>query len=99
MSAPYKRILTIDFETRWDRSDYTLSKMTTEEYIRDKRFKAFGACIHELGTDRPTQWYRGDELPRILGTYDWSTTAVLAHNAQFDVSILSWVYGIAPAFI
>ena len=99
MSAPYKRILTIDFETRWDRSDYTLSKMTTEEYIRDKRFKAFGACIHEYGTERPTQWYRGDELPRILATYDWSTTAVLAHNAQFDVSILSWVYGVRPAFI
>ena len=99
MTAPYKRILTIDFETRWDRSDYTLSKMTTEEYIRDKRFKAFGACIHEYGTERPTQWYRGDELPRILATYDWSTTAVLAHNAQFDVSILSWVYGVRPAFI
>jgi DNA polymerase len=30
---------------------------------------------------------------------DWSRTAVLAHNAQFDVSILCWRYGIAPAFI
>jgi DNA polymerase len=99
MSAPFKTILTIDFETRWDKSDYTLSKMTTEEYIRDPRFKAFGACIHEYGSDRVTQWYRGDELPRILATYDWSTTAVLAHNAQFDVSILSWVYGVRPAFI
>jgi DNA polymerase len=99
MTAPYKRILTIDFETRWDKSNYTLSKMTTEEYIRDARFKAFGACLHEYGTDRATQWYRGDELPRILGSYDWETTAVLAHNAQFDVSILSWVYGVEPAFI
>ena len=99
MSAPFKTILTIDFETRWDKADYTLSKMTTEEYIRDKRFKAFGACIHEFGSDRATQWYRGDELPRILGTYDWSKTAVLAHNAQFDVSILSWIYGVKPAFI
>jgi DNA polymerase len=99
MSAPFKTILTIDFETRWDKADYTLSKMTTEEYIRDPRFKAFGACIHEYGADRATQWYRGDELPRVLATYDWSSTAVLAHNAQFDVSILSWVYGVKPAFI
>ena len=99
MSAPYKRILTIDFETRWHSTDYTLSKMTTEEYIRDPRFKAFGACIHEFGSERVTQWYRGDELPRILATYDWDSTAVLAHNAQFDVSILSWVYGVRPAFI
>ena len=99
MSTPYKTILTIDFETRWDSKSYTLSKMTTEEYIRDARFTAFGACIHEYGSDRPTQWYTGDELPRILATYNWEETAVLAHNAQFDVSILSWIYGIQPAFI
>ena len=99
MSAPYQRIISVDFETRWDKTDYTLSKMTTEEYIRDIRFKAFGACIHEYGSEAVTQWYRGDELPRILGTYDWSKTAILAHNAQFDVSILEWRYGIRPCFI
>jgi DNA polymerase len=99
MSAPYQRIVSIDFETRWDKNDYTLSKMTTEEYIRDKRFKAFGACIREYGSEAVTQWYRGDELPRILGTYDWSKTAILAHNAQFDVSILGWRYGVHPCFI
>ena len=99
MNAPYKTILTIDFETRWDSKEYTQSKMTTEEYIRDARFTAFGACIHEYGTDKVTQWYRGDELPRILSTYNWKETAILAHNAQFDVSIISWKYGINPAFI
>jgi len=99
LSAPYDRILTIDFETHWDSKEYTLSKMTTEEYIRDPRFLAFGACIHEFGTDLRTQWYRGDELHRVLSTYDWGRTAVLAHNAQFDVAILSWRYGVEPAFI
>lgn len=99
MSAPFDQILTIDFETYWDSKEYTLSKMTTEEYIRDPRFTAFGACIHEFGTDLRTQWYRGDELHRVLSTYNWGRTAVLAHNAQFDVSILSWRYGIEPAFI
>ncbi len=99
MSAPYQRIVSIDFETRWDKADYTLTKLTTEEYIRDKRFKAFGACIHEYGSETAVQWYRGDELPRILATYDWSKTAVLAHNAQFDVSILEWRYGVHPCFI
>jgi len=99
LSQPYDTILTIDFETRWDKADYTLSKMTTEEYIRDTKFIAFGACIHEYGTDRPTQWYGGDELHRILSTYDWTRTAVLAHNAQFDIAILEWVYGVHPCFI
>jgi DNA polymerase len=100
MTAPYKQIITIDFETYWDTKEgYTLSKMTTEEYIRDPRFKAFGACIHEYGSDKPTQWYRGDELPRILACYPQSTTAVLAHNAQFDISILEWVYDWHPSFV
>ena len=99
MSQPYDTILTIDFETRWDKANYTLSKMTTEEYIRDDKFLAFGVCIHEYGTDAIPQWYGGDELHRILSTYDWTRTAVLAHNAQFDIAILSWVYGVHPCFI
>jgi len=107
MSAPYDTIITVDFETRWStkptswtEEPFTLSKMTTEEYIRDARFNDFGACVHEFGTDKRTQWYRGGaELSRILSTYDWRRTAVLAHNAQFDVSILSWRYGVRPAFI
>ena len=99
MSRPYDTILTIDFETRWDKRDYTLSKLTTEEYIRDARFKAFGACLHELGSQEPTVWYSGGELANALAQYDWQRTAVLAHNAQFDVSILAWRYGVQPCFI
>ena len=99
MSKPFDRIISIDFETRWDSKDYTLSKMTTEEYIRDKRFKAFGACIHEYGTDNPTEWVGGDGLREYFFGVDWGRTAVLAHNAQFDVSIMEWVYNARPTFI
>ena len=99
MSAPYDRIITVDYETRWSSSDYTLSKMTTEEYIRDNRFKAFGCCFHEYGSDEPTIWVGHRHLPKYIADIDWSRTAVLAHNAQFDVSILCWRYGAKPAFI
>jgi len=99
LSQPYDTILTIDFETRWDKTNYTLSKMTTEEYIRHEKFKAFGACIHEYGSSTPIQWYTHEELPKIFGMYDWTKTAVLAHNAQFDIAVLSWVYGARPCFI
>ena len=99
MSAPYDNIIVLDFETRWDSKDYTLSKMTTEEYIRDVRFKAFGCCFHEYGSDDPIVWVGGRDLREYVDGVDWSRTAVLAHNAQFDVSILCWRYGIAPAFI
>jgi DNA polymerase III epsilon subunit-like protein len=100
LSKPlYKRILVIDFETRWDRKDYTLSKMTTEQYIRDERFKAFGVCMKFLNDEEPAEWVPHDRIPDVLKTYNWNNTAVLAHNAQFDVAILSWVYGVKPCFV
>ena len=99
MSKPFDRILTVDFETRWDSKEYTLSKMTTEEYIRDPRFKAFGLCAKLLDSDVPPVWVRGPEIQGWADAIDWSRTAVLAHNAQFDVSILCWRYGVKPAFI
>ena len=72
--------------------------MTTEQYIRDPRFKAFGCCIKTY--DVPgTVWVTHADLPDFFNTIDWSTTAVLAHNAQFDVAILSYVYGHQPCFI
>ena len=99
MSKLFDRILTIDFETRWDSKSYTLQKLTTEEYIRDERFCAFGACFHVYGSDEPIEWVRGADLPEYLSGIDWGRTAVLAHNAQFDVSILCWRYSVQPAFI
>ena len=91
-------ILVVDFETRWDSKEYTLSKMTTEEYIRSPRFKAFGIGVKFRG-EEGSMWIPHAKIPKFLKRIDWSQTALLAHNAQFDVAILSWVYGIKPAFI
>jgi DNA polymerase len=99
MTKPFDKIITVDFETRWDSKEYTLSKMTTEAYIRDKRFKAFGVCVHEFGSTDDIRWVGGDELSEYFSGVDWGRTAVLAHNAQFDVSIMEWVYNARPAFI
>ena len=91
-------VLVIDFETRWDSKEYTLSKMTTEEYVRDPRFKAFGLGVKFHG-EEGSLWIPHAKIPKFLKRIDWSETALLAHNAQFDVAILSWVYGVKPAFI
>lgn len=100
MSAPFQRILCVDFETYWcTKTGYTLSKMTTEEYIRDPRFKVHGCGARWLDSQQPPVWWSGDSLPEFFMTVDWANTAILAHNAQFDGAILSWVYGIEPAFI
>jgi DNA polymerase III epsilon subunit-like protein len=99
MTRPFDRILLVDAETRWAKKDYTLSKMTTEEYVRDPRFKAFGFCFKWYGEDNETRWVPHKDLPEFIKTIDWSRTAVLAHNAMFDVAILAWHYGVNPAFI
>jgi hypothetical protein len=99
LSKPFDQIMTVDFETYWDSKSFTLSKMTTEEYIRDERFTDFGACFHLYGSDGPIEWVRGCDIPEYVSRIDWGRTALLAHNAQFDVSILGWKYGVSPAFI
>ena len=103
---PFNRVLTIDFETRWSSKEtnwcdtpYTLSKMTTEEYIRSPLFHAFGACVHEYGSSDPTVWVTHDKLKKYFASIDWSTTAVLAHNSMFDISILTMIYGHRPCFV
>ncbi len=99
MTKPYDRIITIDFETYWDSKEYTLSKMTTEEYIRHDKFRAFGACVHVYGSDEPIRWVSAEGLHEYFSGVDWGRTAVLAHNAQFDVSIMEWKYNARPCFI
>ena len=47
-------IITIDFETYYDK-DYSLSKMTTEEYIRDERFEVIGVSV-KVGDAEPV-WF------------------------------------------
>jgi len=98
MAAPFKRVLVLDFETMWDSKEYTLSKMTTEEYIRDPRFGAWGCCFKWLGDPGKARWVSYKHLPEYLARIDWSTTAVLAQNTMFDAAILHWRYGVKPAF-
>ena len=100
MTKPFDKIISIDFETFWDTKEgYTLTKMTTEEYIRHEKFKPFGACVHEYGSTEPIRWLGDAELREYLDGVDWGRTAVLAHNAQFDVSIMEWKYNAHPCFI
>ena len=89
------RVITIDFETYYSR-EYSLSKMTTESYIRDPRFEVIGVGIKV--DNNPPDWYSGDDVGRFLNSLDYSKDAIVAHNTVFDGAILSWVYGIKPKF-
>jgi DNA polymerase I-like protein with 3'-5' exonuclease and polymerase domains len=88
-------IITLDFETYYDK-DFSLSKMTTEEYIRDDRFEVIGVGVKV--NDSPATWFSGstEEVKAHLQTYDMGQHLVLAHNAVFDAAILSWHFDIQP---
>ena len=88
-------ILTIDFETYYDKQ-FSLSKVTTEEYIRDPRFEVIGVAVKV--DDNESQWFSGTktQTKRWLQKFDWANSIALAHNAMFDMAILSWVFDIRP---
>ena len=88
-------IITLDFETYYDR-EFSLSKITTEEYVRDDRFEVIGVAVKE--NDNETKWFSGtgEEVCGFLRKYDWKNSFALAHNAMFDASILTWRFGIKP---
>lgn len=102
MSAPYDQVIVLDFETAWGRSPSVrlgFSTQTNEEYVRDPRFKAWGLSWKYLGGDDHPVWVTRKDLPEFFASIDWSRTAVVAQNALFDVSIMSWHYKAKPAFI
>lgn len=92
-------MITIDFETYWDK-DFSLSKMTTEAYIRDPRFEIIGFCIKK--DDGPIHWVPGTSkasMKRVLIQCDVPNETCIAHNAAFDMAIMNWILGIRPRVI
>ena len=49
-------LITVDFETYYSK-DFSLSKLTTEEYIRDPRFEIIGVSVKV--NNGPTEWASG----------------------------------------
>ena len=88
-------LITLDFETYYDR-DYSLSKITTEEYIRHPQFEVIGIGVKV--NNQPTEWASGthEQLKEYLQSFDWANSMVLAHNTMFDGAILSWRFDIHP---
>ena len=88
-------LITLDFETYYSK-EYSLGKLTTEEYIRDPKFEVIGVAVKI--NNQQTEWASGthEELKQYLQTFDWEKAMVLAHNTMFDGAILSWIFNINP---
>ncbi|HEX6825819.1 MAG TPA: hypothetical protein VF077_05815 [Nitrospiraceae bacterium] len=79
-------LYTVDFETYYDR-EYSLSKLTTEEYVRDPRFEII-LCSFKQDDQRP-YWVPGEDVVEHIEGLALDGHAVLAHHAHFDGLILS----------
>jgi DNA polymerase len=89
-------IWTLDFESFFAPAEgYTLKKMTTEEYVRDRRFEALSLSVIDPEGNRRS--YMQEEIRPFLASVDWSKCAILCHHTHFDGLILSWHYGVRPA--
>jgi DNA polymerase len=90
--------LVVDLETFYAK-DYSLTKLTTQEYIDDPRFETIGLAVKK--NKEPTQSFSGthEEVRHWLYSFPWATSIGVAHNAMFDFSILSWKFGIHPKLI
>jgi len=86
-------MITLDMETFYDKT-YSLSKLTTEEYVNGDEFEVIGVGIKV--DDKPTIFYTGtkEELKAYLDIYDIPNQILLCHNTFFDATILSEYFGI-----
>jgi DNA polymerase len=85
-------IITLDFETYYSK-DFSLSKMTTEEYVNDKRFEVIGVGVK---IDNGEPFWITEDLEGFFSSINWSEHEILCHNTLFDGAILAWKYGIKP---
>jgi DNA polymerase bacteriophage-type len=89
------KLLVLDIESYFDRRDYSLSKMTTESYVRDSRFEAHG-CAIKTAADKPAFWVPQEHLKAAFASINWKETFCVAHHANFDGLILSHHYKALP---
>lgn len=88
-------VITLDFETYYD-NDYSLRRMTYEQYVRDPRFEAIMCSIH-IPSEKELYWVKGDEIGKELQRLELHKHVQIAHNNAFDAFILNDHFGISAA--
>lgn len=92
-----KMVITVDFETYYDK-EYSLSKITTEQYIRDERFEVIGVGIKV--DNGVAKWFSGtkQQIQEYLDGYNIPDNFLVCHHTAFDGAILAWHFGIVPKY-
>lgn len=101
-------IIVLDFESYFDQ-DYTLSKMSTIEYIEDSRFEFTGLGL--LFDQDNAKIFTDFVEPNAIQTYltnlqashqygtNFKEATIVVQNAKFDATVLKTKFGINPLYI
>lgn len=92
------KIIGLDFETYYSRT-FSLTKLTTEEYIRSPEFETIGVAVQVQGEDPVFFSGTKADTKAFLDSYELDKHMVVAHNAMFDMAILNWQFDIRPKAI
>jgi DNA polymerase len=92
------KVICLDFETYYSQT-FSLTKVTTEEYIRSPEFETIGVAVQVDGQE--AKWCTGTKatIKKFLDSFELHEHLVVAHNAMFDMAILNWQFGIRPRAI
>lgn len=91
------RLITADWESYYDsKSGYTLTKMSTEDYVCDPRFEEISIAVRV--DDLRTEWFTGTrpDFRDWLKRFEIHKNALVAHNMMFDGLIFAHHYDIYP---
>lgn len=98
-------LIVLDYETYYD-DEYSLSKLTTEAYVRDPRFEAIMMGYAVVEPERMLQaqylndlqsvWVPAEHIQNELDSLDVENSAVLCHHAHFDGLITTHHFGHKP---
>ena len=86
-------LVTCDLETFYSK-DFSLTKATTEEYVRSPQFETIGISLKL--DDNPAIWVPQPRVDKVLRKTDWSDKLVICQNTAFDGAILNWRYDVNP---
>lgn len=91
-------VVILDYETYFN-GDYSLSKLSTIEYVKDSRFEVLGVAVTDRGI---TRWHvdvdRAILNLRVQYGARLQDCTVLAHNSKFDLTILKEMEGFIPEY-
>lgn len=105
-------VVVLDFESYFD-EEYGLTKLSTPEYVMDKRWEVTGLAALEMDGQAPfaeyqnkAMWYQGESkvashlayLQYLYGP-NLERCTVVMQNASFDASVLALRYGIWPKYL